>query len=73
MKYECVETLGDLEPIYDPFPTTNEFALPEAVAQTRSVYVEHVVFLTVNHRGPLPSREFHSTGEILVWRDPGGS
>ena len=29
-----------------------------------------VVFLTVNHRGPLPSRELHSTDEIRVWRDP---
>ena len=30
-------------------------------------------FLTVNHRGPLPLRELHSTDEKLVWRDPGGS
>ena len=30
-------------------------------------------FLTVNHRGPLPLRELHSTDETLVWRDPGGS
>ena len=29
------------------------------------------VFLTVNHRGPLPLRELHSTDETLVWRDPG--
>ena len=34
---------------------------------------KHVVFLTVNHRGPLPLRELHSTDETLVWRDPGGS
>ena len=27
----------------------------------------------VNHRGPLPLRELHSTGETIVWRDPGGS
>ena len=31
------------------------------------------VFLTVNHRGPLPLRELHSTDESLAWRDPGGS
>ena len=30
-------------------------------------------FHTVNHRGPLPLRELHSTGETIVWRDPGGS
>ena len=35
--------------------------------------MEQVVFLTVNHRGPLPFRELHSTDEIRVWRDPGGS
>jgi len=27
----------------------------------------------VNHRGLLPLRELHSTGETIVWRDPGGS
>ena len=27
----------------------------------------------MNHRGPLPLRELHSTDETLVWRDPGGS
>ena len=27
----------------------------------------------VNHHGPLPFKEFHSTGETIVWRDPGGS
>ena len=32
-----------------------------------------VIFLTVNHRGPLPLRELHSTDETIVWRDPGGS
>ena len=32
-----------------------------------------VVFLTVNHRGPLPLMELHSTDETIVWRDPGGS
>ena len=34
---------------------------------------EKVVFLTVNHRGPLPLSELHSTGETIMWRDPGGS
>ena len=37
------------------------------------IAVKQVVFLTVNHRGPLPLRELHSTGETIVWRDPGGS
>ena len=27
----CGETLGDLEPVYDLFPITGKFALPEAV------------------------------------------
>ena len=36
------------------------------------VFVKQVVFLTVNHRGPLPLRELHSTEETIVWRDPGG-
>ena len=31
-----------------------------------------VVFHTVNHSGPLPLKELHSTGETIVWRDPGG-
>ena len=35
--------------------------------------MEQVVFLTANHRGPLPLRELHSTDEIRVWRDPEGS
>ena len=34
---------------------------------------KQVVFRTVNHRGPLPLKELHSTGETIVWRDPGGS
>ena len=37
------------------------------------VFVKQVVFLTMNHRGPLPLRELHSTDETLAWRDPGGS
>ena len=53
------------------------------MSQTSSMFVKQVVFflvasswsffLTVNHRGPLPLREFHSTDETTVWRDPGGS
>ena len=35
MNHECGETLGDLEPVYDLFPITSEFALPEAVTQSR--------------------------------------
>ena len=27
----------------------------------------------VNHRRPLHLKELHSTGETIVWRDPGGS
>ena len=27
----------------------------------------------VNHRGPLPLRELHSTSETMMWGDPGGS
>ena len=41
--------------------------------QTSGIVVKQVVFHTVNHRGPLPLRELHSTGETIVWRDPGGS
>ena len=47
--------------------------MPEAGTQTSAVFVNQVVFLTVNHRGPLPVREFYSTDETIVWRDPGGS
>ena len=36
-------------------------------------HVKQVVFRMVNHRGPLPLKELHSTGETIVWRDPGGS
>ena len=46
----------------------------KAVTQTSSVLVKQVVFLTVNHRGPLPLRAvIRSTGETIVWRDPRGS
>ena len=51
----------------------SEFSLPKAVTQTCGVFANQVVFLTVNHRGPLPLREIHSTDETIVWRDPGGS
>ena len=45
----------------------------QAVTQTSGIFVKQVVFLTVNHRGPLPVRELHSTDGTTVWRDPGGS
>ena len=61
---------GDLEPVYNLFTC---FTLPEAVTQTSGVFVKQVVFLTVNHRGPLPLMELHSTDEEFVWRDPEGS
>ena len=41
--------------------------------QTSGIFVKQVVFHTVNHREPLPLKELHSTGETIVWRDPGGS
>ena len=64
---KCGETLGDFEPVYDPFPTSSEFTLPAAVmTQTCGVFVEQVVFLTVNHRGPLPLRELHSLSLIHI-------
>ena len=37
--------------------------VPEAVTQTSGIFVKQVVFLTVNHRGPLLLRELPSTGE----------
>ena len=37
------------------------------------IFVKQVVFHTVNHRGPLPLKELHFTGETIAWRDPGGS
>ena len=39
------------------------------MTQTSGGFVKQVVFLTVKHRGPLPLRELHSTGETRVWRD----
>ena len=70
-KYECGETLGDLEPVYDPFLITSEFDLPETVTQTctwhlcRKRPTEKVVILTVNHRGPLTPREGHHWNMIV--------
>ncbi len=66
--------MGDLEPVYDLFLIMSEFTLPEAVGDTDihvcGVFVKQVVFLTVNHRGPLPLRELHSTDDTIdiVWR-----
>ena len=71
-KQERGETVVELELVYQ-FTITSESTLPEVVTQIRSVFVEQVVFLTVNHRGPLPLKELHSTDEICVWRDPRGS
>ena len=42
----------------------------KTVTHARGVFVQQVVFLTVNHRGPLPLREVHSTVETIVRRDP---
>ena len=47
--------------------------MAKAVIQTSGVIVNLVMFLTVNHRGPLPLRELHSTDETIAWSDPGGS
>ena len=56
---------------------TNEFTLSESVGGTDihvcGILVKQVIFLTVNHCGPLPLRELHSTDDTIVWRDPGGS
>ena len=69
--------LGDLEPVYDLFLITSEFTLSESVGDTDihvcGILVKQVIFLTVNHRGPLPLRELHSTDDTIVWRDPRGS
>ena len=46
---------------------------PSTVICVCGMFVKQVIFLTVNHRGPLPFRELHSTDETIVWRDPGGS
>ena len=49
----------------------SEITWPEIV--TSGIFAKQVVFLTVNHHRLLPLRELHSTGETIVWRDPGGS
>ena len=41
----------------------SEITLPEAVTQAIGIFVKQVVFLTVNHHGPLPLRDVHSTIE----------
>ena len=55
----------------------SEFTLSESVGDTDihvcGILLKQVIFLTVNHRGPLPLRELHSTDDTIVWRDPGGS
>ena len=77
MTQKCGETLGDLEPVYDLFLITSVFTLSESVGDTDihvcGILLKQVIFLTVNHRGPLPLRELHSTDDTIVWRDPGGS
>ena len=65
MKYECGETLGDIEPVYDLFSITNESVSPEAVTLCETRPAEKVVILTVNHRRPLTSRK-HDFGETWV-------
>ena len=46
------------------FAFDGESVLPAAVVtQTFGVFMEQVVFLTVNHRGPLPLKKLHSTEE----------
>ena len=55
---------------------TSDFNLPEAVTQTIGMagLCKAGLFVhTVNHCGPLPLRELHSTDKTIVWRDPGGS
>ena len=52
---------------------TSETTLPGAATQTRGVFINQDFVLTVSHRGPLPLRELHSTGETRVWRDAAGS
>ena len=74
MKHECGETLGDLEPVCDLFLITSEFNLLEAVKKEYMwLCVKQVVFLTMNHRGPLPLRALHSTDETKMWKDPARS
>ena len=43
-----------------------------ACLQSRSIFSLKNIKSQGNHGGPLHFREFHSTGEPTVWRDPGG-
>ena len=64
---------GEFTPSMKQVMITSKFTLQESVIQASGIFVKQVVFLTVNHCGPLPLRELHSTDETIVWRDPGGS
>ena len=68
---------GDLEPVYNLCPITNELIHPTRGCDTDLICVvlfsQQVIFLTVNHCRPIPLRKLHSTDEAIVWRDPGGS
>ena len=66
---------GDLEPVYDPFPITSEFTLPEAVTQTYTCMWhlgEAGHFCYGKSPRTLPFRELHTTVETIMWKDPGG-
>ena len=41
--------------------------------KTSGIFVKQVVLHMVNHCGPVPLKELHSTGETIVWIDPRGS
>ena len=71
-KQECGKSLGNLEPVYDPFPTSSEFTLPTAVMTQAWCFEEQVDFLTVNHHGPLPLKGLtkHECGETLGDLEP---
>ena len=68
-KYECGETLGDLEPVYDLFSITSEFGLPAAVTLCETRPAKKVVILNVNHRRLLTLRK-HNCGETWVGWGP---
>ena len=63
------------KPLWRTVPIEEGLALKRITrrTQTSGIFVKQVVLHTVNHRGPLPLKELHSTGETIVWRDPGGS
>ena len=57
-------------------PLRRRVLIEEGLASTQrtsGIFVKQVVFHTVNHHWPLLLKELHSTGETIVWRDPGGS